>query len=43
VETELTFVFAFMPVLPFEPPTILGSLGKPGRVPGAAHLLEQKR
>jgi len=36
-------MFAFMLVLLLGSPTILGLSGKPGKIPGAAHLLEQKK
>jgi hypothetical protein len=36
------FAFTFVPVLVFGPPPMLGLVGKPGKVPGAAHVLEQK-
>ena len=37
VEFDPMFTFAFVPV-----PPMLGPISKPGKVPGAAHPLEQK-
>ena len=37
------FMFAFVPALVLEPPTMLELGGKPGNVLGAAHALEQNR